>query len=185
LTTILTTVLGRKSLSTTMGGVICPCCGRDIASVDREIKMELPDAVRAIPEAERKTRVGAGGTSFMQLDLKRFFVRALLPVRLSDGHEFHFGVWLETSEETAKQLWTNWERPEYSAMRFDASLANAVPPWNESILSASCAAVVRDQDQLPYVESSTQPQLAAVMATPWPRSECEELLDRVWSRSAG
>ena len=107
----------------------------------------------------------------MQLDLKRFFVRALLPVRLSDGHEFHFGVWLETSEEAAKQLWTNWERPEYSAVRFDATLANAVPPWDESVLGAPCVAGIRNQDQLPYIESSTNAHLAAVMATPWPRAE--------------
>jgi len=146
--------------------------------------MELPDAVRAIPENQRRTRVGVGGPSFMQLDLKRFFVRALLPVRLSDGHEFHFGVWLETSEEAAKQLWTNWERPEYSAVRFNATLANAVPPWDESVLGAPCVAGIRNQDQLPYIESSTNAHLAAVMATPWPRAECEELLDRVWSRSA-
>ena len=120
----------------------------------------------------------------MQLDLKRFFVRALLPVRLSDGHEFHFGVWLETQEETAKALWTNWERPEYSAMRFEAVLANSVPPWNESILGAQCMAAVRVQNQLPYVESSTQPQLAEVLAMRWARADCEELLDRVWSRTA-
>ena len=164
--------------------VICPCCGRDVTSVQREIKMELPDVIRAIPEVERKARVGAGGTSFMQLDLKRFFVRALLPVRLSDGHEFHFGVWLETQEETAKALWTNWERPEYSAMRFEAVLANSVPPWNESIVSAQCVAAVRDQNQLPYVESSTQPRLAEVLAMSWARADCEELLDRVWSRTA-
>lgn len=167
-----------------MGEVICPCCGRDITSVEREIKRELPDVVRAIPEAQRKTRVGIGGTSFMQLDLERFFVRALLPVRLSDGHEFHFGVWLETSEQTAKELWTNWERPEYSAMRFEAVLANSVPPWNESILEADCVAAVRDHNQLPYIEPSNQSTLSAVMATPWPRTECESLLDRVWNRTA-
>lgn len=145
--------------------------------------MELPEVIRALPEAERKSRVGVGGTSFMQLDLKRFFVRALLPVRLSDGHEFHFGVWLETLEETSKTLWTHWERPDYSTMSFEAVLANSVPPWNESILGARCVAGVRDQNQLPYIESSPQPQLAAVLATPWPRAECEEFLDRVWSRS--
>jgi hypothetical protein len=144
--------------------------------------MELPDAVRVIPADERRTRVGAGGTAFMQLDLQRFFVRALLPVRLSDGHEFRFGVWLETPEETSRRLWTNWERPEYSAIRFEATLANAVPPWSDSVLGAACIAAVRDQNQLPYVESSIQPQLAAVMATPWPRVDCEELLDQVWGR---
>jgi hypothetical protein len=128
--------------------------------------------------------VGVGGTAFMQLDLKRFFIRALLPVRLSDGHEFHFGVWLETPEETSRRLWTNWELPEYSAIRFGATLANGVPPWNDSVLGASCIAAVRDQNQLPYVESSTQPQLAAVMATPWRRVDCEELLDQVWGRAS-
>ena len=163
--------------------MICPCCGRDVTSVQREIKMELPDAVRAIPDDDRRTRVGAGGKAFMQLDLKRFFVRALLPVRLSDGHEFHFGVWLETPEDTSRRLWTNWERPEYSAIRFEAKLANAVPPWNDSVLGASCIAAVRNQDQLPYIESSTQRQLAAVIATPWPRADCEELLDQVWGRT--
>ena len=117
----------------------------------------------------------------MQLDLAHFFVRALLPVRLSDGHEFHFGVWLETSEETAKALWANWERPENPTMRFEALLANSVPPWNESILGAECIAAVRDENQLPYIESSTQLQLANVIASPWPRAECERLLDRVWN----
>lgn len=126
--------------------------------------------------------MGVGGTAFMQLDLQRFFIRALLPVRLSDGHEFHFGVWLETPEETSKQLWTNWERPEYAAMRFEATLANSVPPWYEVVLGAQCVAAVRAPDQLPYVESSSDPQLAAVLSTPWARAECEELLDRVWGR---
>lgn len=79
----------------------------------------------------------------------------------------------------------NWEQPEYSAMRFEATLANSVPPWNDSILGAPCMAAVRDQDQLPYVQSSTQTRLAAVMSTPWPREECEALLDRVWGRAAG
>jgi hypothetical protein len=166
-----------------MGGVICPCCGKDVTSVQREIKMELPDAVRAIPGLDRKKRVGVGGTSFMQLDLERFFVRALLPVRLSDGHEFHFGVWLETPEETSKSLWANWDRAEYSVARFDATLANSVPPWGESVLGAPCVARVRDPNQLPYVESSTRPELASVMATPWPRADCEDLLDQVWGRS--
>jgi hypothetical protein len=106
------------------------------------------------------------------MDDRRFFVRALLPVRLSDGHEFHFGVWLETPVETFKRLWTNWELPEYVTMRFDATLANSVPPWNGAILGAPCVAAVREPNQLPYVESSSQFQLAWVLATPWKREEC-------------
>jgi hypothetical protein len=166
-----------------IGSVICPCCGRDVTSVEREIKMELPDAILAVPAEERAKRVGAGGKAFMHLDLKRYFTRALLPVRLSDGHEFHFGVWLEAPEEICRQLWMKWDQPEYSAMRFGAVLANSVPPWNDSILGAPCTAVVRDQEQLPYVDSSMHPQLATVLTTPWPREECEAVVDLVWGVS--
>ena len=160
--------------------MICPCCGKDITSVQREIKLELPELVRAIPAEERKTRVGVGGTAFMQLDLTHFFVRALLPVRLSDGHEFHFGVWLETDEATSKWLWQNWDLPGYAQTRFEATLASSVPPWNDAVLGASCVASTRDASQLPYIESSPQAALAGVLTTPWPREDCERLLDRVW-----
>ena len=117
----------------------------------------------------------------MNLDLDRFFVRALLPVRLSDGHEFHFGVWLETPQETARELATSWERPEYATMRFTAALANSVPPWNDAILGARCVASVRHREQLPYIESSSDPNLQSVLSTPWNRAECEALLDHVWA----
>jgi hypothetical protein len=146
--------------------------------------MEFPEPVRAIPPDERQKRISMAGTAFLWLDTGKFFIRALLPVRLSDGHEFHFGVWLEIPEETFKQLWTRWELPEYATMRFDATLANSVPPWNEAIFDAPCVAAVRERDQLPYVESSSQAQLARVLDTPWSRDECEQLLDQVWGRSA-
>ena len=160
--------------------VICPCCGKDIRSVQREIKLELPEAVLQVPAPDRKRRVGVGGSSFMQLDLKRFFVRALLPVRLSDGHEFHFGVWLETDEDTSRLLWEAWDLHEYTHARLRGKLANSVPPWNEAVLDSPCVASARNADQLPYITSSTEPLLASVLTTPWPREECERLLDQVW-----
>ncbi len=164
----------------TMPHMICPCCGEDVSSVQREIKLALPDQVLPLSEEERNSRIEAGGSSFLQMDGNRFFVRGLLPVRLSDGHEFRFGVWLEIPEPTAKLLKSNWDRPEYAGMRFEAVLANAVPPWNESILGSQCIVHVRDRKQLPYVQSSDVPALAAVLTTPWARSECEQLLDAVW-----
>jgi hypothetical protein len=162
--------------------MICPCCGNDVAAVQREIRLELPDSVLEVDPEDRKKRVGMDHPSFLQLDLKRFFVRALLPVRLTDGHEFHFGVWLEVPEPTCQTLWVNWEKPEYSQMRFGARLANSVPPWNDLLRGADCTAGVREQDKLPYVESSLHSELSRVLMTPWSRTECEELLDRVWGR---
>jgi hypothetical protein len=142
--------------------------------------MGVPDTVLAIPEDQRDRRVEGGHSSFLRLDRQRHFVRALLPVHLSDGHEFRFGVWLEVPEETCRLLLQTWDRPEYLSMRFAATLASSVPPWDGLVLDAPCTVAVRDQDVLPYVESSSHAELARIMATPWPRPECEELLDRVW-----
>jgi hypothetical protein len=165
------------------GSMVCPCCGNEVASVAREIRMGVPDAVLAIPDDQRERRVGAGHPSLLQLDMQHYYVRALLPVRLSDGHEFRFGVWLEVPEETCRRLWQDWDRPEYQRMRFAATLANRVPPWNGLILDAPCTAHVREQEELPYIESSSHPELARIMATPWSRQECEQMLDRVWGTS--
>jgi hypothetical protein len=163
--------------------VLCPCCGNDVASVEREIRMGVPDAVLAIPEESREARVRSGG-SFCFVDRERFFVRGLLPVRLSDGHEFRFGVWLELPEAACRHLAEVWDRPEYLAMRFDAVLANSVPPWDAAILDAPCVVSVREQDSLPFVESSAHPELARILTTPWPRAECEAVVDQIWGREA-
>jgi hypothetical protein len=165
--------------------VICPCCGNDVTSLDREVRMSFPEPVRLLPEAQRAGRVREEGDSFLRLDHNRYFVRALLPVRLTDGHEFHFGIWLETSEEDWSDLAGAWESPAYAAARFEAWLANSVPPWDAEVLGARCVAGVRHPDELPYVEASTQPALAMILAQPWPRRECEQLVDRVWGSSSG
>jgi hypothetical protein len=83
----------------------------------------------SLSDEERDQREGHSGDHFMRLAPERFFVRGLLPVRLSDGHEFHFGVWIEISAETCADLMNTWDTADYAAVAFDGQLANAVPPW--------------------------------------------------------
>ena len=163
-------------------GKVCPCCGRDIASVDREVRFGVPDVFMALSDEERDERQSHRGENFMRLAPDRFFVRGLLPVRLSDGHEFRFGVWLEINSETCVTLMSAWDEAEYASTVFDGQLANAVPPWGQNLLDKPCQAGVRDRKQLPFIRSSTDIELHAVLSTLWPRSACEELVADVWDR---
>jgi hypothetical protein len=82
----------------------CPTCGEEVGGLGREVTFGHPDAIVALPEAERAERVTIAGKNFAQLDGKRFFIRVLLPVQLDIGHEYRFGVWIEVSlAEVAQQ----------------------------------------------------------------------------------
>lgn len=161
---------------------ICPCCGQDIASVVREVRFGVPDVFMGLSKEVRDQREGHHGDYFIRLAPDRFFVRGLLPVKLTDGHEFHFGVWLEISSETCADVMNAWDGAHYADLEFDARLANAVPPWGSALLDAPCYVRVRDRSQLPYVETSTLPALDSVLRSPWSRTECEELVADVWDR---
>ena len=161
------------------GSGACPCCGRDVAGVEREVVFRYPDAIVGLDDVERARVYAEHGRNFAAMP-GRAFVRALLPVRLTDGHEFRFGVWLEVPEATGAAVYSAWDDPAYIDLSFDAHLANTVPPWGERLLGAACTAVVRDVDELPYIGSSTDEQLARVLSSPWSRTACEKLVTAVW-----
>lgn len=139
------------------GAHVCPCCGQDIASVDREVRFGVPDVFMGMSTEERDRREGHRGDYFMRLAPDRFFVRALLPVRLSNGHEFHFGIWLEITADACATVMNAWDSSDYASLEFEGKVANAVPPWGAALLDAPCHACVRDQSQLPFRSSSSKP----------------------------
>jgi hypothetical protein len=158
----------------------CPCCGKDITGVQREITMRTPDDVVELSDDERRRRVKVGGKSFQVLDDSRYFVRVLLPVPLDIGHEYRFGVWLEVAERDFEHLLAVWDDPSYLDTELDGMLANGVPPWGASILGAPCRASARRQEDALYIESSTDPALSRVLTHPWVVHECEALIAEVW-----
>jgi hypothetical protein len=143
--------------------------------------MGIPDAILAIPPEERTGRVKSSGKSFIALDAERFFLRVLLPVRLDNGHEYHFGVWLELDFDDFEHVYRAWDEPAYLDIAVEGELANAVPPWGATVLGARCHAAARARDDALYIDSSEHPVLDSILSIPWPVSECERLIALVWA----
>jgi hypothetical protein len=93
------------------------------------------------------------------------FVRALLPVHLTEGHQVTYGVWLGIHPAQLPEVYAVWHAPRYVHLQLDARLANAIKPWG--MLGAPVHAAVRQADHTPYCDSSTDPTLAAVLSEVW------------------
>jgi hypothetical protein len=102
----------------------------------------------------------------MQVDGVGAFVRALVPVHLTDGYLVTFGVWTKTSPEDMRRAFDEWWAPNYVDLAIDAELANELAPW--SVLGAPIHLTVRDPDETPYATSSSHAEMTQVLADTWP-----------------
>ena len=94
------------------------------------------------------------------------FVRALLPIRLTDNHRVTFGVWLAINPAELQSVYDVWWKPEYGDLRLNGWLANAIEPWG--LLASPVEAVVRDPEETPYCERSSHELLDRVLHEEWP-----------------
>jgi hypothetical protein len=132
----------------------CGCCGTQITDTDRiDVRLRVPDAALALPEESRQ-EVNAG---LLRVAGAGSFVRCLLPVRLTGDLELVLGTWLRISDTDLKRLKAVWDEPEYADVVLHGTLANAIKPWADELLDAPATAVVRDVDQIPYVDDRTNP----------------------------
>lgn len=149
----------------------CSSCGRPLDLHDRHVRFRLPDPVLNAPERETTpgtwmSHDGARESVMMQVPHIGAFVRALLPIRLTEGHTITFGVWLAVDPRELASIYAVWWEPEYRDLRLSGWLANAIPPWG--LLAAPVATVVRDPDETPYCDRSDDPQLDRVLHDEWP-----------------
>jgi hypothetical protein len=96
------------------------------------------------------------------------FVRVLLPIRLTDGYTLTVGTWLAIDPSRLHAVWEMWETTRYESLVLDGFLANEIPPWGAEVLGAPSTAIVRDPEQVPYLSSSSQPDLSAILRRDWP-----------------
>ena len=148
----------------------CPTCGRPIDEHNRHVRLVLPDPVLDVPPDERASRTW-GSDPLIQVQGVGAFVRVLLPIHLTGGSSLTVGTWLAIDPRLLRSVWENWETPAYSTMVLDGYLANAIPPWGASVLGAPTTAAVEDPSQYPYVSSSSQSDLNALLANEWPHNE--------------
>ncbi|WP_213450264.1 DUF2199 domain-containing protein [Rhizomonospora bruguierae] len=154
-----------------MSADTCPSCGRALDAHNPHVRFTLPDAVLDAPAKDRTPGTWMSHPTARESVMMRVpdigaFVRALLPIRLTEGHTITFGVWLAVDPGELQSIIAVWWEPEYRHLRLTGRLANAVPPWG--MLAAPVEAVVRDTDQTPYCDASEDPQLDRVLRDEWP-----------------
>lgn len=158
----------------------CEVCRPPVAFLD--YGFQLPDCVWAQPAEQRSPR---NTLDFAELGPRRF-IRGLMPIRLPDGREFRYGVWLEIDEPTFVEVNRSWSDPvRYPQLRFPATIANAAPPWNERLLGAAVDVGVRDQDSRPFVIGSSQTWLQDLLERGWTLADYRAAVDAIGVGSTG
>jgi hypothetical protein len=149
-------------------GLPCACCGiaPGVGGKPLSVTFEQPDVVNEIHPELLDTW---GGDPFLAIKNVGFFVRVVLPIKLSDGFAVDFGTWLEVPSEDFRTAWQTWNMPEYKDLVLEGYLANVIAPWPE-FPHALVKATVRDLDEVPIVTSSGSGDLMAVMMVEWPHA---------------
>ncbi|HYB48200.1 MAG TPA: hypothetical protein VED20_12705 [Streptosporangiaceae bacterium] len=92
-------------------------------------------------------------------------MRALLPVKLAEGHTVSFGVWLAIHPEDLKPAFDIWWDPACEHLHLGAWLGNAISPWG--MLACPVEAAVRDPSQTPCRVSFPDETVNRVLAEEW------------------
>jgi hypothetical protein len=117
----------------------CPTCGRPLDEHNRHFRFKVPEPVLAIPEADRPGLTW-GNDVLMQVEGVGFFVRILVPIKLTGGHTTTYGAWLSVHPEDLRRSWEVWTTPAYKELRLRGVLANSFPdgcpkltasPWRQ------------------------------------------------------
>ncbi len=94
-----------------------------------------------------------GGDPFLAIKNVGFFLRVILPVKLSDGFAIDFGTWLEIDNEDFRTAWQTWNFPEYKDLEIEGYVANQIAPFDR-FPHALAKVTVREPEQVPYLTSS-------------------------------
>lgn len=161
----------RASRSVGAVNATCPDCGRPLDSHDQHVRFALPDAVLAAGLTAESEDVWFAGESARQADFMAakgvgFFVRSLVPVRLTGGHLVTYGVWIDADEEAVKHAHTEWNAASYSDLVIEGRLANNLAPWD--VYGTEVTARPRETNEIPYVSSSSDWSMQAVLNEVWP-----------------
>ncbi|MFE4659000.1 DUF2199 domain-containing protein [Streptomyces hydrogenans] len=146
----------------------CSCCGDALADERRvDVRFGLPDLAFELPEEARRS---PGPSALLALDGGGFFVRCLLPVRLTGETELVLGAWVETDEETFRHAAAVWEdQVAYPELVVRGRLANAVMPWGEDVLGAEFTGRIVDAEELPYLVEGHGEVAARLLGETWDR----------------
>ncbi|ALO10197.1 hypothetical protein AQF52_4603 [Streptomyces venezuelae] len=146
----------------------CSCCGEPLADERRiDIRFGLPDAALGAPEEARRT---FGADALLRVDGVGFFVRALLPLKLSGDTKLVLGAWLEVDEEMLRHAAAVWyDEAAYPGLAVRGRLANAVEPWGAEVLGLEVTGRISDPGELPYLVEGHEPMAVRLLGDVWDR----------------
>jgi hypothetical protein len=147
---------------------LCSCCGiaPGVDGKPLSITFEQPDVIDDIHPELLQTW---GADPFLAIKDIGFFVRVVLPIKLSNGFAVDFGTWLEVPAQEFRTAWQTWNFPEYKDLVLEGYLANAIAPW-PPFPHVMVRATVRDMEEVPVVTSSGSGDMMAVMGVEWPHA---------------
>lgn len=146
----------------------CSCCGisRNPDGRPLSITFEQPDVIEQIHPALLDTW---GGDPFLAIKNVGFFIRVILPIKLTDDFAIDFGTWLEIYNEDFKAAWAAWNFPEYKDLEIEGYIANQIAPF-EKFPHALVKATVREVEHVPYLTSSANETYMKLLTETWPHA---------------
>jgi len=157
----------------------CPDCGEPVAGLPRDYAFRMPDIVFDLSPSARRHNATQIGDDFWSTAPEHYFVRCLLPIPLSGGEEFCFGVWVDLCEDAFRKVLEVWDDSElYPTLEFEGTLANRIkaPGWSGYGVRVHLA--VRNSQSRPFVTWADDECLQRVLEHGW----SQEVFER-YSRS--
>lgn len=127
----------------------------------RDYTLGMPDCVFAMRAADRSPR---NQQNFAECGERRF-VRALLPIPISDGTELRLGVWVEVASDAFMKLVAVFfdDEPAYVAMKLTGTIESSVEINAQDVSGSSVTLAARTAEQCLFVQSAEPAWLAAAM----------------------
>ena len=159
----------RMKIGGRAAGEPCACCGiaADPSGRPFSITFGMPDVIFEIREELLDTW---GDDPFLAIKGIGFFVRVIMPVKLTDGFSVNFGTWLEIHVNDFRKAWQTWNFPEYADLELQGYVGNNIEPWKR-FPHALVKATVRELEQVPYLTSSENEVFAKVLGETWPHAD--------------
>jgi hypothetical protein len=150
-------------------GEPCACCGiaPDPRGLPFSVTFDVPDVYLDVhPELLQSW----GDDPFLAIKDVGFYLRVLMPVKLTDGFAVDFGTWVKIEPEAFREAWNRWNFPEYKDFTCNGFLANRMEPWKPTLRTRVTVRVL-DFDNVPYVVESSDTLGARIISETWPHAE--------------
>ncbi len=131
-----------------MQEVACEICGKPHKIKDLEVSYIKPDVYLTISEEIRKN--SKLSDDLCQINWERYFVRSVLPIPMNDfGYNYHFGIWVEVSEEDFNMIVETWQDENPTPNEILGVLANDIQYFQQPTDGLKGVLKLVDQNKRP------------------------------------